>query len=61
LIEKKIQPPFVPDVTSKEDTSNIDSTFTDEVIELSDGDGPTTGTIFEDFTYTGGDQVILSD
>jgi len=66
LIEKKISPPFVPEVSSKEDTSNIDSTFTDEVVTVDDEDdpGPLTedvGGAFENFTYTGGDTAILLD
>jgi serine/threonine protein kinase len=62
LVEKKIQPPFVPDVNSKEDTSNIDSTFTDEAIDLSDDENISHGKDnFENFTYTGGDEAVLDD
>jgi len=62
LVEKKIRPPFVPDVNSKEDTSNIDSTFTDEVIDLSDDENVSVGKDnFEDFTYKGGDEAVLDN
>jgi len=59
LVEKKIQPPFVPEVASKDDTSNIDSTFTDEAVSFDDDDPGPTGGDFADFTYTGGDTAVL--
>jgi len=49
-------------VNSKEDTSNIDSTFTDEVIDLSDDENVSVGKDnFEDFTYKGGDEAVLDN
>jgi len=64
LIEKKIPPPFIPEVTGKEDTSNIDSTFTDEVVTIDDENDPgppeeDAAETFENFTYNGDESDVV--
>jgi len=57
-MEKKISPPWIPDVKNAEDTSNIDEVFTQERVTVSDDDDDS-GSFepeeanFEGFTYTG--------
>jgi len=36
LVKKQIKPPFVPEVHGEDDTSNIDSTFTCEPVNIID-------------------------
>jgi len=57
LIKKQIQPPFVPEVRGEDDTSNIDSMFTEEPVSIEEDEpaGETGGgQSFEGFTYIGG-------
>jgi RAC serine/threonine-protein kinase len=56
LIKKQIRPPFVPEVRGEDDTSNIDSMFTDEPVSIEEDEPATEGTgqSFEGFTYVGG-------
>jgi RAC serine/threonine-protein kinase len=56
LIKKQIKPPFVPEVRGEDDTSNIDSMFTDEPVSIEEDEPATEGTgqSFEGFTYVGG-------
>jgi len=53
LIQKKMTPPFVPEVSADDDISNIDPSFTEAPINLNDEDdaGPVPEGEFEGFTY----------
>jgi len=57
LTKKGIKPPFIPEVKSESDVSNIDPTFTSEQPTLDNDSGdegpPEKQGQFEDFTYTG--------
>uniref|UniRef100_A0A6B2L4K5 non-specific serine/threonine protein kinase n=1 Tax=Arcella intermedia TaxID=1963864 RepID=A0A6B2L4K5_9EUKA len=55
LIEKKIPPPFVPEVSGVDDTSNIDVTFTNEEARVEEAGkvSKEQQTLFADFTYNG--------
>jgi len=56
LLQKKVTPPFVPDVFADDDTSNIDPTFTEAPIDVNEDEdsGPIPSNAqgeFEGFTY----------
>jgi len=58
LILKQIKPPFIPEVHGEDDTSNIDSTFTDEPVSVEEDEpaaqADNSQQSFEGFTYVGG-------
>jgi len=59
LKEKKITPPFVPEVHGDNDVGNIDPTFLEEPVTIHDEDEPgapseAAQSSFEGFTYVGG-------
>jgi len=55
LVQKRLTPPFIPEVGADDDTSNIDPAFTEAPIDLQDEeDGPVSVAAqgeFEGFTY----------
>eukprot|EP01125_Pyxidicula_operculata_P003948 TRINITY_DN1552_c0_g3_i4.p1 TRINITY_DN1552_c0_g3~~TRINITY_DN1552_c0_g3_i4.p1 ORF type:complete len:485 (+),score=110.46 TRINITY_DN1552_c0_g3_i4:160-1455(+) len=60
LVQKKIKPPFVPEVHGEDDTSNIDSLFTCEPVDINDdlNEEPLPEQEqqrFEGFTYVSGE------
>jgi len=59
LVLKQVKPPFIPEVRGEDDTSNIDSMFTEEPVSIEDDEPPgqpneTAQQSFEGFTYVGG-------
>lgn len=56
LLEKKVPPPFVPEVNGEEDIGNIDPAFLEEPVEDDEEPGAPSDaaqSTFEGFTYTG--------
>jgi len=55
LIQKKLTPPFIPEVTADDDTRNFDRVFTEASIEFQEEDDPPVSPSaqgeFEGFTY----------